>query len=148
MNTHPRQETRRAVAAVVRRGDLVLAVRRPDEPGEELPGLWGLPATTLSEGEAPEQGLNRLGREKLGVVLKPVRELAEGDQQREGYTLHMTVYEASLEGEPRLPPRAAGASGTLYDALDWLPEESFGAAAEAGSLCCRLLLEATPPGAP
>ncbi len=137
-----RRRARRAVAAVVRRDDgLVLAVRRPDEPGEELPGVWGLPATTLRPGEPLEDGLRRLGREKLGVDLTPLRALADGEQRREGYALRMTLYEASMAGEPRLPPRTPEAAGTLYQALDWLPAESFGEAADRGSLCCRLLLE-------
>ncbi len=127
---------------------LVLAVRRPDEPGEDLPGLWGLPATTLGDGESPEDGLRRLGREKLGVALTPGRALAEGEQQRADYTLHMTVYEASIAGEARLPDRVSGISGTLYDALDWLPAESFREAAEQGSLCCRLLLRSLTAGSP
>jgi ADP-ribose pyrophosphatase YjhB (NUDIX family) len=139
-------EIRRAVAAVIRRpGGLVLAVRRPDEPGEELPGLWGLPATTLAEGEPPEDGVRRLGREKLGVALAPLRALAEGEQQRADYTLRMTVYEASMTGEPSAsggPDRARGASGTLYEALDWLPAASFREAAQRGSLCCELFLAA------
>ncbi len=138
-------ELNHAVAAVIHRPDgLVLAVRRPDEPGEELPGLWGLPATTLRDGESREDGLRRLGWGKLGVALTPLRMLAEGEQQRENYTLHMTVYEASMSGEPRLPPRAAGASVTLYEALDWLLGDSFRHAADQGSLCCRLLLQAVP----
>ena len=57
-------EVRRAVAAAVRRDDgLILVVLRPDEPGEELPGVWGLPAVTLRDGESPEDGVRRLGRE-------------------------------------------------------------------------------------
>jgi len=133
---------------VVRRaGGLVLAVRRPDEPGEELPGLWGLPATTLREGESPEDGVRRLGRQKLSVDLTPLRALASGEQQRAGYTLRMTVYEASMTGEPSAsggPDRADGASGTLYEALDWLPAASFGEAAQRGSLCCELFLKSIP----
>ncbi len=138
------QERRNAVAVVVRRADgLILAVKRPDEPGEELPGVWGLPATKLRDGESPEDALRRLGREKLGVELTPLRELAGGEQQRAGYTLRMTVYEASMAGEPSMPERTPGVSGTLYDALDWLPAESFRAAAARGSLCCELFLAAT-----
>jgi ADP-ribose pyrophosphatase YjhB (NUDIX family) len=146
---------RYAVAAVVRRDDgLVLAVRRPDEPGEELPGVWGLPAATLRAGEPDEAALRRLGREKLGVELSVVRALAEGEQQRAGYALRMTVYEASMAGEPRLPARQAGQpavpagappafdASTQYGALDWLPDASFADGAARGSLCCRLLLEA------
>jgi ADP-ribose pyrophosphatase YjhB (NUDIX family) len=128
---------------VVRRDDgLVLAVRRPDEPGEELPGVWGLPATTLREGESAEDGARRAGREKLGVELTPLRALNEGEQQRPDYTLCMTVLEATMSGEPRLAERAADPSVTLYDGIDWLPEASFQEAADAGSLCCALLLGA------
>ena len=123
----PSPELRRAVAAAVRRDDgLVLAVLRPDEPGEELPGVWGLPAVTLRAGESPEKGLRRLGREKLGAELTPLRPLAEGEQQREGYTLRMSLYEASISREPRpvgrpsghLPQWTPDASGTLYEAID------------------------------
>ena len=133
--------TRRAVAAAVRRGDgLVLAVRRPDGPDEELPGLWGLPAVTLGEDETPEAGVRRVGRDKLGVDVTPLRELASGDQQRDGHMLRMTVFEASMAGEPLLPARASDAATTLYDAVDWLPADAFREAADEGSLCCRLLL--------
>lgn len=133
-----------AVAAAVRRdAGLVLGVRRPDTPGEELPGIWGLPAVTLRPGEAPETGLRRLGLEKLGVQLEPVRLLARGEQSREAYVLRMSVYETSLRGDPVLPRSSAPAdvNVTRYDALDWLPPESFREAVDRGSLCCRLFLE-------
>jgi ADP-ribose pyrophosphatase YjhB (NUDIX family) len=143
-----RPESRRAVAAVVRRADgFVLAVRRPDEPGEELPNIWGLPATTLADGETPEDAIRRLGREKLGVDLTPLRALAEGEQPRAAYTLHMTVYECSMAGEPSPkggPPRAPGNTSTLYDAIDWLSASSFADAAAKGSLCCALFLKTIP----
>lgn len=135
--------SRRAVA--VRRADgLVLAVKRPDEPGEELPGLWGLPATTLVAGETPEDATRRLGREKLCVDLTPVRALAEGEQPRPDYSLRMTVYECAISGEPQLPPRAPGSASTLYEAIDWLPASSFAEAAARGSLCCQLFLKTVP----
>ena len=134
--------TRHAVAAALRRVDgLVLAVRRPDEPGEELPNIWGLPAVTLVEGETADEGIRRLGMQKLGIELTPLRQLAEGEQQREHYVLHMTVYEASAGGEPTLPPRTAEAEVTLYEDADWLPIEAFDEAAERGSLCCKLFLD-------
>jgi len=136
-------ELRHAVAAAIRRADgLLLAVQRPDDPGEELPGVWGLPATTLREGEPPEDGVRRLGQEKLGVELGALRAVGEGEQQRATYALRMTVYEASMAGEPRLPPRDGTAGVTLYHALDWLPDASFYDAASQGSLCCQVLLGA------
>jgi ADP-ribose pyrophosphatase YjhB (NUDIX family) len=132
------EDVRYAVAVAVTGEDgLVLAVKRPDEPGEELPGVWGLPATTLRGDESAADGVRRLGREKLGVELTPQRALAEGEQQRVDYTLHMTVYEASMAGEPSLQRPA---SGTSYDALDWLPADLFHDAAARGSLCCELFL--------
>lgn len=144
-----RPEARRAVSAVVRRaGGLVLAVRRPDEPREELPGLRGLPAVTLRDGESPEDGVRRIGWEKLGVELTPLRALAEGEQQRPDYTLRMIVYEATLAGEPKLPGRRVEAPGTRYEAFDWLPPASFREAADRGSLCCRLFLGLTPNPSP
>jgi len=144
---HGTNDIRRAVAAAVRRGDgLVLAVRRPDEPGEELLGVWGLPATTLHDGETPEQGIQRIGREKLGVELTARQALAEGEQRRTGYTLRMMVYEASMAGEARAAGREAGVTGTLYDAIDWRPADAFQAAADQGSLCCELFLGALTRG--
>lgn len=143
----PSPETRHAVAVVIRRDDgLVLAVLRPDKPDEELPGVWGLPAVTLRPGESAERGMRRVGREKLGVDLTPLRALAGGEQSREGYTLHMIVYEASASGEPCLPARRRDATSTLYEALDWLPDESFREAADRGSLCSRLFLAALTRG--
>lgn len=126
----------------MRRDALVLAVQRPDEPGEELPLVWGLPATTLREGEADEEAVRRIGREKLGVELRPLRVVGLGEQERLDYTLRMTVYEASLAGEPRLPDRDGATGSTQYVALDWLPAASFREAADRGSLCCRVFLEA------
>jgi ADP-ribose pyrophosphatase YjhB (NUDIX family) len=138
-----RSVARRAVAAVIRRpGGLVLAVKRPDEPGEELPNIWGLPATTLAVDESDGDAIRRLGREKLRVDLTPLGALAEGAQPRAGYTLQMTIYECSLAGEPQLPPRATGGAITLYEAIDWLPASSFAEAAARGSLCCELFLGA------
>jgi ADP-ribose pyrophosphatase YjhB (NUDIX family) len=139
----PDKPTKHSVAAALRRVDgLILAVKRPDEPGEELPNVWGLPAVTLLENETIEDGVRRLGAEKLGIELTPLRLLAEGTQQRDDYTLHMTVYEASPGGEPTLPARTPEATVTLYEDADWLPSEAFNEAAERGSLCCKLFLEA------
>ena len=132
---------RHAVAAALRRDDgLTFAVQRPNEPGEELPGIWGLPAVTLRDGETIEQGIRRLGAEKLSIELTPLHALAEGEQQRDDYVLRMTVYEASAGGEPTLPPRPPEATSTLYVDTDWLPVEAFQEAADKGSLCCQLFL--------
>jgi A/G-specific adenine glycosylase len=68
----PRARPRRlrAVAALVRRGSRVLAVRRP--PGGLLGGLWELPGGIVRAGEAPKDALYRAIREQTGLELASV----------------------------------------------------------------------------
>ncbi|PYS35639.1 MAG: DNA mismatch repair protein MutT, partial [Acidobacteria bacterium] len=61
-----------SVAVMIVRRDQILAVRRPEDD-DELPGIWGLPAATLRGGETVEDVIARIGRDKLGVKLTPVR---------------------------------------------------------------------------
>ena len=91
-----------SVAVVIPKGDSILAVRRPDDD-DELPGIWGLPAGTCKSRETIEDVIVRIGRQKLGVELKPVRELASGGQERPGYLLHMELWEVSMTGTPSHP---------------------------------------------
>lgn len=145
---------KKSVALAIRDPDrphAVLTVRRPDHD-PELPGIWGLPATTLRTGESWEDALPRTGYQKLGVTLAPVRELRRGTAPRKGYTLEMRLYEARiLEGEPRVPQPHPGI--TQYSALRWTDGRNLHAGAAAGSLCCQLFLQsendaASTPGPP
>jgi ADP-ribose pyrophosphatase YjhB (NUDIX family) len=70
-----------SVAVMVFRGNEVLAIRR-SEQDDELPGIWGLPAGTLRGTETVDDVILRIGREKLGVTLTPVRRLATDAQDR------------------------------------------------------------------
>jgi ADP-ribose pyrophosphatase YjhB (NUDIX family) len=116
----------------------VLAVRRPPDD-EELPGIWGLPAATLREGESWEAAVGRAGFEKLGVTLEPVGELGEGTQERPAYKLHMKLYEARIaEGEPEVPQAVRGV--TQYAAWEWAAPSELVEGARRGSVCCRLYL--------
>jgi 8-oxo-dGTP diphosphatase len=54
----------RVVAAVVRRGDVLLVTRRPDRPGR--PGQWEFPGGKVEPGEGEEEALRRELREELG----------------------------------------------------------------------------------
>ncbi|MEX2582721.1 MAG: NUDIX hydrolase [Gemmatimonadota bacterium] len=137
-----RQPVRCSVAVVVRRvGDgHVLAVRRPPDD-EHLPDVWGLPAVTLTDGELPEAGLRRVGREKLGVELEPIRFLGIQATDRGAYELILMDLEARIvSGEPDV--LAATTSTTRYVEQMWTNEmQTFVDAATRGSLCSRILLE-------
>jgi 8-oxo-dGTP diphosphatase len=91
-----------SVAVMVLYGNQVLAIRRP-ENDDELPGIWGLPAGTFRPGETLEALIMRIGHDKLGVQLTPVRHLASGKQNRSKYRLEMQLWEASMNGTPTVP---------------------------------------------
>ena len=116
----------------------ILIVQRPQDD-EDLPNVWGLPASSLRPGESFEDAVVRTGREKLGVELMVVRELNRGVTSRNDYTLEMRLYEAVIShGEPRVPqPHEAV---TQYQRWMWDAAERLREGAEAGSLCCGLML--------
>ena len=133
-----------SVAAVVRRDgdpDRFLAVQRPPDD-DRLPDVWGLPAVTLAPGELPEQGVRRVGREKLGTEIEPVRFVGIGSMDRGEYELILRDVEARLAGaEPDV--RSARSAATRYVDQRWTDDLSLLAdAARRGSLCSRLLLDA------
>jgi ADP-ribose pyrophosphatase YjhB (NUDIX family) len=119
---------KRSVAVLIRDADSVLATRRSDDD-DELPGIWGLPAGSYRESETLEDLVRRIGNDKLGVLLIPVRRLAVGRQTRDRYVLEMELWEAEMAGEPRHP------------SWKWAATEVFRPGSAQGSLCCRLALE-------
>ncbi len=135
---------KRSVALVIwqQGGERVLAVLRPNRPDDEFPGMWGLPALTLRPGEDPPSGAVRCGREKLGIEVAPVAILGETRGERPAGPLVLTLVEArALSWPPRLPDPALDPRVTLYEGWAWKRPEELRPTAEAGSLCCRLLLE-------
>lgn len=121
--------------------DRILVVRRPQEPGEQFGGMWGLPAATVDADETPESAAVRLARQKLGIEVALGPLLAQGTQQRPGGPLTMLLFEARPSGWPPRLPRPADSSVTFYTEWKWGNAADLGPTAEAGSLCCRLLLE-------
>jgi ADP-ribose pyrophosphatase YjhB (NUDIX family) len=119
---------KRSVAVAIFNGENVLSIRRPDDD-DELPGIWGVPAGTLRPGENTEHLIKRIGRDKLGVKLTPIRQITSGKQIRQQYLLEMELWEASMEG-------------TLsHREWRWASIQSLRAGAAAGSLCCELALK-------
>ncbi|MCS7296271.1 MAG: NUDIX hydrolase [Chloroflexota bacterium] len=135
---------KRSVAIVIWRqgGEQVLTVLRPHRPDDELRGKWGLPAVTLRPAEDAPAGAVRCGREKLGIEVAPVAVLGEARAERASGPIALTLVEArALSWPPNLPDPATNPEVTLYEAWDWKRPAELRPTAEAGSLCCRLLLE-------
>jgi 8-oxo-dGTP diphosphatase len=125
---------KQSISLVIEGPEGLLLVRRPDDD-DDLPGLWGLPAASLEEGESEQDAVRRAGRAKLGVEVRPVRMLGEAA----GQGARMRDWEAVIvAGRPAVPQRGAG---TQYDELRWGDAAELAPAARAGSLCCRALLE-------
>ena len=130
---------KRSVSLVVEGPAGVLLVRRPDDD-DSLPGLWGLPAASLREGESEQEALARAGREKLGVDVEPLRVIGEEEAERAGYRIAMRDWAARIvAGEPEVPQ--AG-EGTQYVEWRWGDPAELAPAARAGSVCARVLLRA------
>jgi len=117
-----------SVAVLIRRGDEILAIRRPQDD-DELPGIWGIPAGTLRGKETTEDLIERIGRDKLGAKLTPIRKLATGTQDRLKYRLEMDLWEVSMEGLPTHPE------------WKWAGLDLLRPGMNASSLCCELAIK-------
>jgi len=135
-------QLKHSVAVVVRGpGDgTFLLVRRPDDPGDPLAGVWGFPAVTLRPGEDELAGVARAGRAKLGVTLRAGRRVGTRTGRQNGASLRLTEYEAVITaGTPHVPQ--ADPAVTQYTA--WRYSADPGDLAEAagrGSLCAAVFL--------
>ncbi len=136
--------TVRAIAVVLpspHDDSLLLVVQRPHDD-EELPGVWGLPATTVRPHESDADAATRLGTSKLGAPVTLGALLAEGNQQRPGGELSMRLYAATMQSDEPTLPSVAGEHGVTYYAdWRWAPRPALRAGAERGSLCCALALQ-------
>jgi ADP-ribose pyrophosphatase YjhB (NUDIX family) len=128
---------KRSVSLVIEGPAGVLLVRRPDDD-DSLPGLWGLPAASLREGESEHAALLRVGREKLGVEVEPVGLVGEDEAERGDHRIAMRDWTASIAaGEPAVPQPG---KGTQYVEWRWGEPAELAPAARAGSACARVLL--------
>jgi len=119
-------------------GQVLVVLRPPDD--EDLPNLWGLPASSLRPGENWEDAVRRTAREKLGVQVEVGPELSRGSIDREKYRLEMRLYEAAIvSGTPSVRDDVEGI--THYAAWKWGNADTLVPAADRGSLCCRLYLD-------
>ena len=84
----------------------------------------------------------RVGIQKLDVAVEVGPVLATGIQQRPGYNLEMTLFEAQVAGSrPALPQvDESGEGPPLYTDWRWGEAEDLRDSAENGALCSQLLL--------
>src|SRR5262245_33622098 len=113
---------------MITRGDEILSIRRPADE-TELPGVWGLPAGTVRGTETVADVIARIGHEKLGAKLTPIRKLSFGTQDRPKYRLEMELWEVSMEGTPQ------------YGEWQWASVDILFAGMTQGSLCCELAIQ-------
>ena len=120
--------TKHSIALLIRNGDQILLLRRPDDD-DELPGIWGLPAGSFKSSETLGEVVRRIGQAKLGVALSSVRKVSEGVQDRPGYRLEMELWEASMEDQPAVKD------------WKWASWDALKPGRDAASLCCALALK-------
>jgi ADP-ribose pyrophosphatase YjhB (NUDIX family) len=130
---------KRSVSLVIEGPGGVLLVRRPDDD-DSLPGLWGLPAVSLREGESESEALLRVGRDKLGVEVEPLEPIGEEQAERPNHRIEMRDWSARIAaGTPSVPQLG---EGTQYVEWRWGDPSELVPAARAGSVCARVLLRA------
>ncbi len=126
-------------------GRRFLIVRRPPDD-DRLPSVWGLPAVSLTEGELPEAAVRRVGREKLATEIEPVSFVGIKSANRGDYELILMDIRAHLVGrEPSV--HGARTQSTKYVDQQWTDDPGLlREAAQKGSLCSQVLLEAEGVG--
>jgi len=117
-----------------------LVVKRP-ENDPDLAGHWGLPATTMDEGELPENVAGRICKKKLNCEATPTRFLGIMFQKRNSYDIFLMDIEMELKGSNKPDIHQAQTKGTAYteqkwskDPLDLMPS------AKSGSCCSSIFL--------
>ena len=118
-----------------------LAVKRPDDPNDDLANVWGFPAVTLKDEESHQDAATRVGRQKLGVEIELGEKIGDSTHDRNTYTLHLTDYKAKiLSGEPKAPQ--SDTSVTQYSDCKYSDDPTILIpAARKGSQCTQLFLE-------
>lgn len=99
------------VAAVIRRGDTVLACRRSAD--RSAGGRWEFPGGKIEPGETPVSALVREIREELGVIIRVVGELTSDDTPVGDRTIRLTCLDVELTGD-------APTASTDHDDLRWV----------------------------
>lgn len=118
-----------------------LVVRRPDDPDDDIAGLWGFPAASLFAGETEVEAAHRVAASKLGVKVVLSRRIGESTHQRPTFVLNLVDYEAKIvEGVPSAPQ--SDYSVTQYADVQFSDDPTLlFEIARKGSQCTQIFLE-------
>lgn len=118
-----------------------LAVKRADDPTDDLAGVWGFPAVTLKGDETHQEAALRVGHQKLGVEIELGEKIGDSTHDRNTYILHLTDYKAKIiSGTPAAPQTDMSVSQYAECKFSNDPTILF-EAARKGSQCTQLFLE-------
>ena len=123
--------------------NMVVGILRTNDPSDRLANLWGLPAASLSEVEDDQAAIERIGWQKLGTTLTPVRQIGEKTAMiTDELRLTMHLWEATLSELPDFARRNMRDSEvSQYVMWAWMMPEQLIPTAKKGSLCTQLLLK-------
>jgi 8-oxo-dGTP diphosphatase len=121
--------------------DDFLAVKRADDPIDDLAGVWGFPAVTLKTDETHQEAALRVGHQKLGVDIVLGPKIGDSTHDRNTYILHLTDYEAKISNGVPVAPQA-DLSVSQYAECKFTNDPTIlFEAARKGSQCTQLFLE-------
>ena len=108
------------VAACIREGDRFLICQRP--AGKNCAFGWEFPGGKVEAGEAKAEALIRECREELAVTLEVTRELADVVHDYPGFSIHLTLLEATVQAGI---PAALEHNDIQWISFDRIPEFEF-----------------------
>jgi ADP-ribose pyrophosphatase YjhB (NUDIX family) len=131
-----------AVSIIVKdQNDDFLVVKRPNDPNDDLAGVWGFPAVTLRDDEIEIDGVHRVASSKLGIEVNVLKRLGESTHERPKYFLRLIDYEVLVaKGTPKVPQ--VDTSITQYTECKFTNDPNILIpAAQKGSQCTQIFLE-------
>jgi 8-oxo-dGTP diphosphatase len=137
-------KSRKYAASLIIRNDdgEFLVVKRPDDPRDEIAGVWGFPAASArDESEDEVTTAHRVATDKLGVKVELGRRIGESTHERRAVVLTLVDYEARIvSGTPSVPQ--SDASITQYVELMYTKDPTVVIeAARRGSQCTQIFLD-------
>lgn len=135
MKNIDKKPIRHAVSVIIKndKDETLFALRSPDK--DSYPSIWSLPSHYVEKGEEHKNTIKRIGENKLGILLEPIKLINEGKSDRGDFILFMHDYEVKIiSGEPHIV-------SDDYTEIKWFePIKQINSMNIMGD-CCRLYKE-------